>query len=167
MTASLNINNFLITKSGQLCKLHLLCVFIYKLCTACYIFLLKCFHLGSYWFLPSFMNFKDMVADQIIFTHLLFPFQPRIDDKHLRWLHLRIRPSSFPFTDTATYTAHGKVKSKALVDGRWTLAFKDEESCKLALSMVVEEMKLQSCMVERSLQPLLELDRSKSNSEPS
>ncbi|XP_057792015.1 protein TRANSPARENT TESTA 9 isoform X2 [Salvia miltiorrhiza] len=92
---------------------------------------------------------------------------PRVDDKHLRWLHLRIRPSSFPFTDTATYTAHGKVKSKALVDGRWTLAFRDEESCKHAMSMVVEETELQSCTVEKSLEPLLELDRSTDHPSPS
>ncbi|XP_011094116.1 uncharacterized protein LOC105173907 [Sesamum indicum] len=89
---------------------------------------------------------------------------PRIDDKHPRWLHLRIRPSTFPFTDTPKYGAHGKVKSKSLVDGRWTLAFRDEESCKHALSMILEELKLQSHVVERSLQPLLELDRSSSPS---
>ncbi|KAL0302590.1 UNVERIFIED_CONTAM: protein TRANSPARENT TESTA 9, partial [Sesamum angustifolium] len=89
---------------------------------------------------------------------------PRIDDKHPRWLHLRIRPSSFPFTDTPKYGAHGKVKSKSLVDGRWTLAFRDEESCKHALSMILEEVKLQSHEVERSLRPLLELDRSSSPS---
>ncbi|KAK4483756.1 hypothetical protein RD792_010958 [Penstemon davidsonii] len=85
---------------------------------------------------------------------------PRIDDKHSRWLHLRVRPSSFPFTDTAKYTVHGKVKSKALVDGRWTLAFQNEESCKYALCMILEEVKFQSQEVERSLKPLLELDRS-------
>ncbi|KAL0410265.1 UNVERIFIED_CONTAM: protein TRANSPARENT TESTA 9 [Sesamum latifolium] len=87
-----------------------------------------------------------------------------IDDKHPRWLHLRIRPSSFPFADTPKYGAHGKVKSKNLVDGRWTLAFRDEESCKHALSMILEEVTLQSHEVERSLRPLLELDRSSSPS---
>ncbi|KAK4414846.1 protein TRANSPARENT TESTA 9 [Sesamum alatum] len=87
---------------------------------------------------------------------------PRIDDKHPRWLHLRIRPSTFPFADTPKYGAHGKVKPKTLVDGRWTLAFRDEDSCKYALSMILEEVKLQSHEVERSLQPLLELDRSSS-----
>ncbi|XP_047980988.1 protein TRANSPARENT TESTA 9 isoform X2 [Salvia hispanica] len=91
--------------------------------------------------------------------------KPKVDDKHLRWLHLRIRPSSFPFTDTATYTAHGKVKSKALVDGRWTLAFRDEKSCKNAMSMVEEEMELQSCMVEKSLEPVLELEQSTDHSQ--
>ncbi|EPS69887.1 hypothetical protein M569_04875, partial [Genlisea aurea] len=83
---------------------------------------------------------------------------PRIDGKNSRWLHLRIRPSSFPFTNTSNYTAHGKLKSKALVDGRWTLAFRDEESCKYALNMILEEINLQSRAVERTIQPLLDID---------
>ncbi|XP_051150372.1 protein TRANSPARENT TESTA 9 isoform X2 [Andrographis paniculata] len=83
---------------------------------------------------------------------------PRIDDKHQRWLHLRIRPSSFSLADAAA-KGHGKVKSKHLVDGRWTLAFRDEDSCKRALDMILEETKLQSQQVQRSLQPLLEFDR--------
>ncbi|KAI6682632.1 hypothetical protein NL676_036513 [Syzygium grande] len=82
---------------------------------------------------------------------------PRIDDKHPKWLHLRIRPSSIPFLDP-TKTSDGKVKSKALVDGRWTLAFRDEESCKTALSMIVEETDLQSNEVEKGLKPLLDLE---------
>ncbi|GER26949.1 hypothetical protein STAS_02626 [Striga asiatica] len=85
---------------------------------------------------------------------------PRIDDKHSRWLHLRIRPSSLPFSDTSNYTARAKIRSKALVDGRWTLAFRDEESCKRALTMVLDEAKLLSDEVERVLQPLLDLERS-------
>lgn len=84
-------------------------------------------------------------------------FQPRIDDKHPKWLHLRIRPSSIPFLDP-TKTSDGKVKPKALVDGRWTLAFRDEESCKTALSMIVEETDLQSNEVEKRLKPLLDLE---------
>ncbi|XP_073052469.1 protein TRANSPARENT TESTA 9-like isoform X1 [Primulina eburnea] len=89
---------------------------------------------------------------------------PRIDDKHLKWLHLRIRPSSFPFSDTSKDMNHEKVKSKALVDGRWTLAFRDEEICKRALSMIVEEANLQSHQVETILKPLLELDKNLDNS---
>lgn len=82
---------------------------------------------------------------------------PRIDDKHSKWLHLRIRPSSFPFLDK--YPSPSKVsKAKALVDGRWTLAFRDEESCKSALSMIAEEMHSQSAEVERRIQPLLDIE---------
>ncbi|XP_048134111.1 protein TRANSPARENT TESTA 9 isoform X2 [Rhodamnia argentea] len=74
---------------------------------------------------------------------------PRIDDKHPKWLHLRIRPSSIPSLDP-TKTSDGKVKSRTMVDGRWTLAFRDEESCKTALSMIVEETDLQSNEAGRS-----------------
>lgn len=88
---------------------------------------------------------------------LFFPFlQPRIDDKHSRWLHLRIRPSSLPFVDSAKSVTLRKTKAKALVDGRWTLAFRNEESCKTALSMILEEINLQSSEVERRLRPLLD-----------
>lgn len=84
---------------------------------------------------------------------------PRIDDKHSRWLHLRIRPSALPFLDPVKSSAYAKVKTKALVDGRWTLAFRDEESCKSALSMILEEIKLQSNEVERRLKPLFDLEK--------
>ncbi|CAN6677672.1 unnamed protein product [Malus baccata var. baccata] len=82
---------------------------------------------------------------------------PKHDYKHSRWLHLRIRPSTLPFVEPAKYGAYGKLKTKTLVDGRWTLAFRDEESCTTALSMVLEEINLQSNEVERRLKPLLDL----------
>ncbi|CAL0325548.1 unnamed protein product [Lupinus luteus] len=83
---------------------------------------------------------------------------PKIDEKHSKWLHLRIRPSSLPFLDPAKFSEHGKTKTKALVDGRWTLAFRDEESCKSAFSMIVEEINFLSNEVHRRLQPLLNLE---------
>ncbi|KAH1209333.1 Protein TRANSPARENT TESTA 9 [Glycine max] len=91
---------------------------------------------------------------------------PRIDDKHPRWLHMRIRPSSLPVLDPAKFNAHahahahahGKLKTKAFVDGRWTLAFRDEESCKSALSMILEEINFLSDEVHRRLKPLLNLE---------
>ncbi|KAI4380577.1 hypothetical protein MLD38_006754 [Melastoma candidum] len=82
---------------------------------------------------------------------------PRIDDKHPKWLHLRIRPSSLQPSETSK-SSHGSMKSKPLVDGRWTLAFRDEVSCKSAMTMVREEMQLQSREVERRLKPLLNLE---------
>lgn len=71
---------------------------------------------------------------------------------------MRIRPSTLPFVDPAKSGAIGRAKSKALVDGRWTLAFRDEESCKSALSMILEEIDIQSNEVERRLKPLLDLE---------
>ncbi|XP_022636187.1 uncharacterized protein LOC106761988 isoform X3 [Vigna radiata var. radiata] len=85
---------------------------------------------------------------------------PKIDDKHSRWLHLRIRPSSLPVLDPAKFNTHGKLKSKAFVDGRWTLAFRDEESCKSALCMIVEEINFLCDEVHRRLKPLLNLETS-------
>ncbi|XP_010526377.1 PREDICTED: uncharacterized protein LOC104803958 isoform X2 [Tarenaya hassleriana] len=84
---------------------------------------------------------------------------PRIDEKHPTWLHLRIRPSALPFLDPAKRGVYEKLKTKGLVDGRWTLAFTDEVSCKLAYSMVVDEICRQSNEVERRLKPLLELEQ--------
>ncbi|XP_058113626.1 protein TRANSPARENT TESTA 9-like isoform X3 [Magnolia sinica] len=82
---------------------------------------------------------------------------PKIDDKHSRWLHLRIRPSTMPLMDPTKPNILGKGRTKCLIDGRWTLAFKDEISCKSAQSMVLEGMRLQSSEVERRLKPLLDL----------
>uniref|UniRef100_A0A7N0U4F9 FPL domain-containing protein n=1 Tax=Kalanchoe fedtschenkoi TaxID=63787 RepID=A0A7N0U4F9_KALFE len=83
---------------------------------------------------------------------------PRIDEKHPRWLHLRIRPSTLPFMAPPKLGTYGKAKAKALVDGRWTLAFRDEESCKSAFSMIMEESNLQSREVEAMLGPLFNLE---------
>ncbi|CAM8891940.1 unnamed protein product [Rhodiola kirilowii] len=84
---------------------------------------------------------------------------PRIDEKHPRWLHLRIRPSNLPFVAPPKSGAYGKAKAKALVDGRWTLAFRDESSCMSAFSMIMEETNLQINEVERVLKPLFNLER--------
>lgn len=83
---------------------------------------------------------------------------PRIDDKHARWLHLRIRPSTLPFLDAPKSGTPGETRIKSLVDGRWTLAFRDDESCKTALSMILEEINLQNMEVERRLKPVLDLE---------
>ncbi|XP_027192516.1 protein TRANSPARENT TESTA 9-like isoform X3 [Cicer arietinum] len=83
---------------------------------------------------------------------------PRVDDKHSTWLHLRIRSSSLPFLDLAKSNDYRKMKAKGLVDGRWTLAFSDEESCKSALLMIVEEINFLSDEVHRRLKPLLNLE---------
>lgn len=86
-------------------------------------------------------------------------FQPRIDEKHPKWLHLRIRPSTLPFLDPTKRGVYEKLKSKGLVDGRWTLAFRDDDSCSSACSMVLHEIDLQCREVERRLKSLFDLDR--------
>ncbi|KAF8400228.1 hypothetical protein HHK36_013525 [Tetracentron sinense] len=84
---------------------------------------------------------------------------PRIDNNHSKWLHLCIRPSTLPFMDPSKTDIIRKAKTKVMVDGRWTLAFRDEESCKSAFSMILEEMDQQYNEVERRLKPLFDLDR--------
>lgn len=91
--------------------------------------------------------------------NLLFAFQPRIDEKHPRWLHLRIRPSTLPLLDPTKRGVYEKLKSKGLVDGRWILAFRDDESCLSAYSMVAGEIDQQCSEVERRLRPLFDLER--------
>ncbi|CAL5184575.1 unnamed protein product [Lathyrus oleraceus] len=83
---------------------------------------------------------------------------PRIDDKHSKWLHLRIRPSALPFLDPVKYSPQGKLKTKAFVDGRWILAFRDEESCKTAFLMILEEINYLCDEVHRRIKPLLKLE---------
>ncbi|AEE77444.1 CLEC16A-like protein [Arabidopsis thaliana] len=85
--------------------------------------------------------------------------KPRIDEKHPRWLHLRIRPSTLPLLDPTKRGVYEKLKSKGLVDGRWILAFRDDESCHSAYSMVAGEIDLQCSEVERRLRPLFDLER--------
>ncbi|KAK7329730.1 hypothetical protein VNO77_23906 [Canavalia gladiata] len=80
-----------------------------------------------------------------------------IDDEHAAWLHLRIRPSSLPFLDPVKFNDSGKMRTKVFVDGRWTLAFRDEESCKSAILMIVEENNFLSDEVHRRLKSLLNL----------
>lgn len=66
--------------------------------------------------------------------------------------------------DPARSQGYKKINGKALVDGRWTLAFRDEESCKTAMHMIEEEIKLLSDEVHRRLKPLLSLENSLSPS---
>ncbi|XP_027919665.1 protein TRANSPARENT TESTA 9-like isoform X1 [Vigna unguiculata] len=83
---------------------------------------------------------------------------PRIDDNHATWLHLQIRTSSLPFVNPVHFKDFRKKKTKASVDGRWTLSFKDEETCKSAFLMTVEEINFLSNEVHRRLKPLLNLE---------
>ncbi|XP_076910280.1 protein TRANSPARENT TESTA 9-like [Bidens hawaiensis] len=80
---------------------------------------------------------------------------PKIDDRFSRWLHLRIRPTTLLLSETAKNASIPKLKSKPTVDGRWTLAFKDDAACKSAFTMIHEEMDLQCSEVERRLKPLI------------
>ncbi|BBN04514.1 protein CLEC16A [Marchantia polymorpha subsp. ruderalis] len=81
--------------------------------------------------------------------------KPRVDDDHPRWLHLRIRSPHWPSADAGKLGTGGS-RVKRLVDGRWTLAFSDEESCKNARVSVTEMIETQSKLVKQVLAPLLD-----------
>ncbi|XP_074564856.1 protein TRANSPARENT TESTA 9-like [Curcuma longa] len=81
---------------------------------------------------------------------------PFIDEKHPAWLHLRIRSSTLPFIDPSKFDMFNQAKDFS--DGRWTLAFQDEQACKAAESALIEELKMQRSEVEQRLKPLLQLD---------
>ncbi|KAL3683721.1 hypothetical protein R1sor_001743 [Riccia sorocarpa] len=81
--------------------------------------------------------------------------KPRVDDDHPRWLHLRIRSPHWPSADAGKLGTGGS-RVKRLVDGRWTLAFPDEQSCKQAKGLVAEMIEIQSQLVKQVLDPLLD-----------
>ncbi|XP_042474111.1 protein TRANSPARENT TESTA 9-like isoform X2 [Zingiber officinale] len=81
---------------------------------------------------------------------------PFIDEKQPTWLHLRIRPSTFPFIDPSKFDMF--YEAKDFSDGRWTLAFRDEQACKAAESALIEELNMQRNEVEQRLKPLLQLE---------
>lgn len=81
------------------------------------------------------------------------------DKRHPKWLHLRIRASTFPSNSQGGtfpfFIQNPRNKSKKLADGRWTLAFPSEEKSRKAEISVLEEMCVQSNAVRQVLEPVL------------
>eukprot|EP00850_Spirogloea_muscicola_P020878 SM000229S07514 [mRNA] locus=s229:193197:200433:+ [translate_table: standard] len=99
---------------------------------------------------------------------------PRTDEKHNRWLHLRIRSPQIPSPNTGTLgasAAAAQSRASWLADGRWTLAFADEQRARQALTAVAEEIAIQSQAVRGILSPILDdpanNDGPKSSAQPS
>lgn len=93
---------------------------------------------------------------------------PKVDEDHPKWLHLRIRSPHSPTTDIAKVGGGGvRPRSRRLVDGRWTLAFPDEKTCKYAQEAVLEEIDIQRLAVQQVLEPLLDVPAVSMNSEDS
>lgn len=86
-------------------------------------------------------------------------WQPHCDPKHKRWLHLRIRSPQHPPPDSGTLASRSPLGSRAqgkrLADGRWTLAFTDEQQCRRAQLAVMEEIYIQGNAVRTMLEPVL------------
>lgn len=67
--------------------------------------------------------------------------QPRIDEKHATWLHLRIRSPHQPLADVGKRgLPKTSPRNKNLVDGRWVLAFEDAEACKHACLFIQNKL---------------------------
>ncbi|ERN16157.1 hypothetical protein AMTR_s00030p00222710 [Amborella trichopoda] len=62
---------------------------------------------------------------------------PKIDETHQRWLHLRIRTKA-P-TVGVNETSTSGLQSKHPDDGRWTIGFSDIETCKSARTLILEK----------------------------
>eukprot|EP01018_Ginkgo_biloba_P016707 Gb_04682 [translate_table: standard] len=94
--------------------------------------------------------------------------KPKIDENHPRWLHLQIRSPAFPSIETQTVgNSTDRYRTNQSIDGRWTLAFSDDQTCKFAKSVILEEMATQSSFVKHMLEPLLVYGMATSNKKKS
>lgn len=85
--------------------------------------------------------------------------QPRVDEKHAAWLHLRIRSPQQPLADVGKLgLPKTSSKVKNLVDGRWTLAFESEEACKHACLCIQDKLANQRQAISHIVSPFLATD---------
>lgn len=84
---------------------------------------------------------------------------PRVDDKHATWLHLRIRSPHQPLADVGKLgLPKTSPKVRHLVDGRWTLAFEDPETCRHARLFIQDQLANQRLAVNVIVSPFLTSD---------
>lgn len=81
--------------------------------------------------------------------------QPKIDEDHPTWLHLRIREFDPKFIKSK---ANQSNVSNPASDGRWTLGFTSAKACETARVLILEEACKQRSYVESTLAPLLKDD---------
>lgn len=112
--------------------------------------------------------FHLVIGQTVLKVLDIMVLQPKVDEDHPKWLHLRIRSPHSPTTDIAKVGGGGvRPRSRRLVDGRWTLAFPDEKTCKYAQEAVLEEIDIQRLAVQQVLEPLLDVPAVSMNSEDS
>ena len=83
--------------------------------------------------------------------------QPKIDNDHPSWLHLRIREFDPKFNTSKARSNHLKM-SNHVADGKWTLGFPTAKACEAARLLILEETSKQRSFVEGILAPLLQDD---------
>lgn len=87
---------------------------------------------------------------------------PKVDKDHPKWLHLRIRSPHYPSAEFGK-VGTGRSRVRRLVDGRWTLAFPDEQTCNHAQEAVTEEIDIQRLAVAQVLEPFLNVPAGTTN----
>ncbi|XP_057855408.1 protein TRANSPARENT TESTA 9 isoform X4 [Cryptomeria japonica] len=93
----------------------------------------------------------------VVIAHApLAGLKPKVDEIHPRWLHLQIRADLPSFG--SKIAAIGRYRTNQMSDGRWTLAFSDEQACKYANLMILDEMAIQKSFVKYALESLLRVD---------
>lgn len=83
--------------------------------------------------------------------------QPKIDEDHPTWLHLRIKEFD-PRSNASKTRGFIAKKSNTAVDGRWTLGFTSDKACEAARLLILEETRKQRSLVESILAPFLQND---------
>lgn len=85
--------------------------------------------------------------------------KPKIDENHQRWLQLRIRADDMASLDSQIVgMSSSRYRTYRVPDGKWILAFSDEQACKYARSIILEEIARQSSFVKRALESMLIVD---------
>lgn len=84
--------------------------------------------------------------------------QPKIDEDHPSWLHLRIREFDPQFYTIKARGNHLSMPHDHLADGRWTLGFPNAKACEEAQLAILNEITKQRSAVEYVLAPLLQDD---------
>ena len=101
------------------------------------------------------MAYIDLVKIMIILLTLSSNMkQPKIDEVHPTWLHLRIREFNPKFAAKQIKGSHSNM-SRHGADGKWTLGFQNAEACEAAQSLILEETRRQRTEVESLLSPVL------------
>lgn len=101
------------------------------------------------------MAWLDFFKINLLTFYLFHLQQPKIDENHPTWLHLRIREFDPRYGVDKKRSHNSKMSSSSAVDGRWTIGFSTGKACEAARLQILEETRKQRSFVEAILAPLL------------
>lgn len=90
----------------------------------------------------------------VIAVEPLAGLNPKLDEIHPTWLHLRLREFDPRYGAVKTRGQHSRSSNRA-VEGRWTLGFLNTKTCEAARSVIARESSKQRSSVERIITSLL------------